>query len=901
MFRSVGTCLLFILCFLTQAYNQSTCPPNLDFEAGDFTNWQCFTGRVDTLAGKNIMILNPSSPEPTRHEIISASSNPGLDPYGGFPKLCPYGGNYSVKLGNNAIDAQAEAISYTFTVPTTIDTFTFTYFYAVVFEDPQHAMKEQPRFFVTAYDVGTGELINCASFDYVSTASLPGFQQSPTNSGVLFKAWTPTSLQFAGLGGHEVRLEFRTGDCTLGGHFGYAYMDVASACSNILATAPYCIETNSLILDAPFGFKNYTWYNSDFSTIVGTGQSMTMIPAPVTTGVFYVDVEPYPGFGCRDTLQAFVKPMPLPDTPDVKPQYFCQYQYPAPIDASALPGHTLLWYTSETGGVGTSTTPRPPTNTAGPSSKYYVSQKALFGCEGFRREVVANIISTPIPSFTINNIRQCQNGNSFVFSSNSTNLDNATYKWEFGDGQTYSSTDTFSKYSYTTAGYFNVKLKAMNANTCPAEKTQLVVVVPKPVAAFAYPSPLCENQTLVTLTDQSYVPSGIASINQWWWNINGNIVQTKVAPSATAQPGPYPVKLVVTTTEGCRSDTNTAILNIRHRPLTAFGIGDLLCNNEVIRFTDQSTMPAADVNREMITKWHWTFDNSITTNTQNHYTHFSAGIHKAQLIAETSNGCKSIPLERSFEIFPKPIIDLDISDSCVYVPVTYTATDVLNNVVKFNWKFEDGHKEWTSRFTRYFNYEGNRSFTLYTLSDKGCKDTIYRPFTIFDNKSFAGKDTIAAMGEPVQLDARGEPNMQYTWTPSIGLNYSDIEKPVATLDRDQQYQLYTVTDKGCKKQSQIFIKRFAGPELYVPNAFTPNNDGHNDRLRVKPIGIKSFGYFAVYNRWGQMVFRTTNYNEGWDGTIGGKPVGTETFVYVAQAVDYKGKTMVRKGTVILLR
>ncbi len=200
MLKSVR-CIIAILCFVSTAYCQSTCPPNLDFESGNFDNWECFTGFVDTVGGKNRMRLTPSRPIPTRHEIISAASNPGLDPYGGFPKLCPYGGDFSVKLGNIATGAEAEAISYTFTVPTTVDTFTFTYFYAVVFEDPQHTPKEQPRFFVTAYDVGTGALINCASYDYVSSSGLPGFQKSLADPLVLYKSWTPTSLQFAGLRG----------------------------------------------------------------------------------------------------------------------------------------------------------------------------------------------------------------------------------------------------------------------------------------------------------------------------------------------------------------------------------------------------------------------------------------------------------------------------------------------------------------------------------------------------------------------------------------------------------------------------------------------------------------------------------------------------------------------------
>ncbi len=143
--------------------------------------------------------------------------------------------------------------------------------------------------------------------------------------------------------------------------------------------------------------------------------------------------------------------------------------------------------------------------------------------------------------------------------------------------------------------------------------------------------------------------------------------------------------------------------------------------------------------------------------------------------------------------------------------------------------------------------------------------------------------------------------MQYTWLPATGLDYPDIEEPIATLDRDQLYKLYTITEKGCEKQSQILIRRYAGPELYIPTAFTPNNDGVNDRFKVTPIGIKSFGYLAVYNRWGQLIFRTTNYNDSWDGTLKGVRLSPDTFVYVAQAIDYRGKSMLRKGTVTLIR
>jgi gliding motility-associated-like protein len=213
----------------------------------------------------------------------------------------------------------------------------------------------------------------------------------------------------------------------------------------------------------------------------------------------------------------------------------------------------------------------------------------------------------------------------------------------------------------------------------------------------------------------------------------------------------------------------------------------------------------------------------------------------------------------------------------------------------------DGFKVKSSSFTQTYNREGNRTFTLIAETNQGCKDTLYRPFAIYDNKSFAGRDTVAAFDEPVQLNAGGGPDMQYNWSPVTGLNRSDIENPVAILDRDQLYRLYTISDKGCKKQTQIFIKRYAGPTIYVPTAFTPNNDGLNDKFKVTPVGIKSFDFMAVYNRLGELVYRTSDYNQGWDGTFKGVQLPAGTFVYVAQAIDYRGKKLFKKGTVTLIR
>jgi gliding motility-associated-like protein len=903
-FTALYRCFLLILTLLSfskTAFSQ-TCPPNLDFEQGDFSSWECFIGSTRVENGRNKIILNPTLPQLGRHEIISANTAIKTDQFGGFPTLCPYGGNYSVKLGNSFVSSEAEALSYTFVVPTTVDTFTFTYFYAVVFEDPNHSLPQQPRFFVTAYDVATGDLINCASYDYVSNGSIPGFKRSSVNASVLYKEWTPASLQFAGLAGRAVRLEFRTADCTLGGHFGYAYVDVSSACSNILATAPYCAQTNSLILNAPYGFQSYTWYNSNYSTILGTEQTLTLSPPPATSGMFYVDMIPYPGFGCRDTLQAVAKPLPVPDTPVAKSLIrLCRFERASPLSATASPGNLLLWYTSATGGIGSTSPPVPSTATLG-EYHFYVTQKVLFGCESFRKKITVKVSPTPTTTFLVNTSKQCQNGNAFLFTSTSTGRTDCVYYWDFGDGEIQSSPkDSVVSHSYVTAKNFTVKLRVENDSLCSNEKQMIVTVIPKPVATFTYPNTICESQTLLDLKDNSSVPNSLDVINRWWWDVNGTIIQSRnPGPMTATRPGLLPVRYVVTTAGGCVSDTNKVDLMIRHQPEAAFSMNTPLCNNEPVTFNSLSQLPSS-ANGEQITKWNWSINGSTGTSMQQISLQLAAGNHRAQLVTETNFGCRSTMTEKTFFVHAKPRISLNVSDSCINRSIQYNATDIFNTVDKWYWNFGNGWKPGIPTLTKTFARPGDQSFMLMASTINGCKDTIIRSFAIFDNNTYAGRDTVAAIDEPVQLTAHGQPNIVYQWTPAMGLNNDTIKNPVATLDTDQRYSLYAVTDKGCDSRSNILIKRYVGPDIYIPTGFTPNKDGKNEELRATPVGMKVFKYFAVYNRYGELVFKTTDYRKGWDGKHKNAEMGTATFVFVAEAIDYKGKPFMKKGTVTLIR
>jgi gliding motility-associated-like protein len=97
------------------------------------------------------------------------------------------------------------------------------------------------------------------------------------------------------------------------------------------------------------------------------------------------------------------------------------------------------------------------------------------------------------------------------------------------------------------------------------------------------------------------------------------------------------------------------------------------------------------------------------------------------------------------------------------------------------------------------------------------------------------------------------------------------------------------------------VSVFKGSAIYVPTAFTPNNDGLNDVLKPYLIGIKSLYFFTIYDRWGKKVFSTSEINKGWNGYLQGKVLETGSYVWILRAVDLLGKMYNLKGAFALLK
>jgi gliding motility-associated-like protein len=196
-------------------------------------------------------------------------------------------------------------------------------------------------------------------------------------------------------------------------------------------------------------------------------------------------------------------------------------------------------------------------------------------------------------------------------------------------------------------------------------------------------------------------------------------------------------------------------------------------------------------------------------------------------------------------------------------------------------------------------------YTLTTSNAEGCvkpvSDTV--EIKVISVHASAGNDTVIVINQPLQLGASGGTN--YTWSPSTGMNDANIPNPVIVLGPAFDSIVYMVrvsTPEGCFADDSLKIKIFKTlPEIFIPSAFTPNNDGLNDVLKPVIAGMKHLEYFTIYNRWGQMLFSTSEIGKGWDGTLNGIKQQPGTYVFVAKAIDYLGGAVIKKGTVVLIR
>jgi gliding motility-associated-like protein len=403
------------------------------------------------------------------------------------------------------------------------------------------------------------------------------------------------------------------------------------------------------------------------------------------------------------------------------------------------------------------------------------------------------------------------------------------------------------------------------------------------------------NGTPVIFKDSS---TSFTTIKNYYWDFGDGTTSdlANPPPHLYEKPGIYQVKHFITAMDNCESEPFTRTIKIGDNPIISFQIFDT-CETLNPRIHIDTRVEVGNINQ-----WKWQINGSDFSNAENpDFSSFTAGNYSLKLTTTSNIGCISNSFENNFTINPKPAISMEANDGCKNIPVIFIAqqTDDLTSIKSWHWDFGDNNFSDQKIAQNIFTDKGNYNVLLQAEATNGCITSVSKNLFINAAKANAGTDTLIASNTFFQLNGSG--GSSYSWFPTIGLSDPNVSNPIGKISDDAKYLLTVKTVEGCVDTASVKVRIFKGSAVYVPTAFSPNNDGLNDVLKPYYVSIKSLSFFTIYNRWGQIVFTTNDLNKGWDGFSKNKRQVVGSYVWVLKAVDAIGKTHNLKGSFVLLK
>ena len=230
-----------------------------------------------------------------------------------------------------------------------------------------------------------------------------------------------------------------------------------------------------------------------------------------------------------------------------------------------------------------------------------------------------------------------------------------------------------------------------------------------------------------------------------------------------------------------------------------------------------------------------------------------------------------------------------------------TSTATGGNIINYNWQFGDASFGTGAQVSHSYNASGNYNVKLIVTTEKLCKDSIENAVQVYQTPAGIRYPTINILkNQPYNLQARTFGN-SYSWSPSIGLSATNIANPVFMFNQSIEYLISITSLQNCLTVDTLAARVFNSPNILVPTAFTPNNDGLNDKLDYFLIGIKQFNSLRIFNRWGQQMFVSYSEKDRWDGKFNGINQPPDVYVWHAEGIGFDNTKIFRKGIVTIIR
>ena len=425
---------------------------------------------------------------------------------------------------------------------------------------------------------------------------------------------------------------------------------------------------------------------------------------------------------------------------------------------------------------------------------------------------------------------------------------------------------------------------ATSLNGCSDTIAETLTVADQVVADFSYdPTSICPGQEV------QFTNTVVQFFDSVQWLIDG-ITTTEIDPIYTySTPGTKPVTLTVYSNGICGDETSqTLVVDIG--PFADFLV-DSTCTGSNFLFENQSLE-----NGITIDSFLWDFgDGSSTVGFEPEHVYQSSGDFTVTMIAMTDLNCKDttqrvIPVKEGFntnflygpdticegvtEVFFTNITTGGIWDSVLW---NFGDSDLTINAVDPSHLYENG---------------GFYQVTMAVIDDVCGENDTTKTIEILKIPQPDIPDTLNICDGVIKtVTVNNEGNYLVTWstgqtnTNSVGIDNS-IDSLIVELD-----------NRGCRNNDLTIITRDC--PAFLPNTFTPNGDGVNDRFGPLPYNIVSFS-LQIYNRWGELVHSTTSF-DGWDGTYKGGFAPVDTYVYTFDGIGLDNKDLRQFGSISLIR
>jgi gliding motility-associated-like protein len=501
--------------------------------------------------------------------------------------------------------------------------------------------------------------------------------------------------------------------------------------------------------------------------------------------------------------------------------------------------------------------------------------------------ITANVTINPTPIPNINSNTPVCEGQPIYFTSNG----GVAYSWvgpnSFSSAQ---QNPTVTVASMSSAGVYS--LTVTDANNCFNLVTTTVVINPIPTIVTTGTT-VCQNAnaTLSATGGVSYNwsgPSGFVSFSQ-------NPTITNAQPSSSGQ---YTV--IVTSASSC-TNTATANLNITAAPVPTVSSNSPICLNNSLNLNASGGLTYA-----------WSGPNGFISSLQNPTLTASSAAYSGNYFvsATDANNCTGMAsINVTVNPLPTAFITAGNNIGCPPFCTTFTVQSspaaANTNWVLGNGAFSNG----VNATAGCYNSTGIYTVGATVTDVNGC--TAYATHTVQVYPQPVADFNYAPFKPIVNVDA----NVHFTDASHSGTitswNWyfmntpqyqSTLQNPSFTYQDPGTYvvALIVKTNNGC---TDTILKPIVVGEdfgLYVPNAFTPNGDGLNDIFQPKGFGIEKYT-MQIFDRWGEKIFETSEFEQGWDGSYRGKLSQDDSYTWLINATDVYGKAHEYTGHVILIK